>query len=441
MDKQMGSRYINSKNEYVTGRETFSGIKKKKSNFDIFGSDQGDHVTLASLRKVSGEAKKNPHLHYYGYDGIDSLIYDGPDIAAIDLKVVDKDTVTVVGGYGTEYTNSFSSLTVTAHNIEIFNFTGQNDIADFSGLSYGVTAYGEGGDDTLKGTQHNDTLYGGKGNDTLFGYGGDDHIEGGDGVDTIYGGSGADLLKGGKGNDTIWGGSSGNTAESANKMHGGEGNDIIHGAAFYDTLYGPTDNIDIAYGGSGHDTIYGYDGDDILDGGTGADTIYGGTGNDIISSGSMKDQTVSDQLWGGSGADMFIIGDGSTDYTSDFVLDISAAFSDKGNSWTSILDTAGLLVSGFGGYSKLAWLGGNTVRAVASGFDTFYKMTGSRKTTFTIDADWGTTSEAVVNDFNPLEDHILIRWGIPRKVLVKTTSSHGSRVTITHSHCGTIATT
>ncbi|WP_057460923.1 discoidin domain-containing protein [Pseudovibrio sp. POLY-S9] len=394
-------REIDNKNEHVSGSVTFDKIAKRQKNFDIFGTDQNEQITLESLSKSKGEVKKNPNLHYYGYGGIDSLIYSGKETRSIDLVVLDGDTVLIEGGHQKGGDYPFGSLSVTAHDVEIFDFTKEDDTANFYGLSYGITAYGGSGNDTLIGTRdHADTLYGNGGNDTLVGYKGDDHIDGGDDADTIFGGPGADLLLGGKGNDTIWGGESGNTVDSANEMYGGKGDDIIHGAIWELTA----DNIDIAYGGEGDDEIRGYDGNDILDGGTGADIIYGGTGNDIISSGSLKDQAVSDQLWGGSGADMFIIGDGSTDYTSDFVLDISAAFPNKGNDWTSILDAAGSAVGIIPGVKIL----GTVAKAIASGFDAYYTATNSSQTTFTIDSSWGKTAEVQIKDFNPFEDHVMI---------------------------------
>ncbi|SFL19069.1 Hemolysin-type calcium-binding repeat-containing protein [Pseudovibrio ascidiaceicola] len=395
------ARSIDNKNEHVTGSVTFDKIAKRQKNFDIFGTNENEQVTLESLSKSKGEVRKNPDLDYYGYGGVDSLIYSGDETKSIDLVVLDGDTVRIEGGHQKGGDYPLGSLTVKAHNVEIFDFTNEDDKANFYGLSYGITAYGGKGNDTLKGTKdHADTLYGGGGNDELIGYYGDDHIDGGEDADRIFGGSGADLLIGGKGNDTIWGGASGDTLDSANEMHGGEGDDIIYGAVWELT----TDNIDIAYGGSGDDEIRGYDGNDILDGGTGADVIYGGTGNDIISSGSLKDQAVSDQLWGGSGADMFIIGDGSTDYTSDLVIDISAAFPDKGNDWTSILDAAGSAAGIIPGVKVL----GTVAKAIASGFDAYYTATNSSQTIFTIDASWGKTAEVQIKDFNPFEDHVMI---------------------------------
>ena len=392
-------REIESTTEHVSGNVTFTEIaKRKQKEFDILGSDDNDTVTLETLDRPSRYVKQNPNLEYFGNGGTDTLRYSGSNIASIDLQVLDGDTVLIEGGYRN---GSLHSLSVTAHNVEIFDFTNEDDTANFFDLSYGITAYGGNGNDTLIGTKdHANTLYGGSGDDFFITYNGDDYIDGGDNDDEIFSGSGADLIIGGKGNDIIWGGASGNTAAEANEMHGGEGDDIIHGAVWELT----TDNIDIAYGGEGDDEIRGYDGNDILDGGTGADVIYGGTGNDIISSGALKDQSESDQLWGGSGADMFIIGDGSTDYTSDFVLDISAAFPNKGNDWTSILDAAGSaagIIPGVKSFGKVA-------KAIASGFDAYYAVTSSSQTTFTIDSSWGKTAEVQIQDFNPFEDHVMI---------------------------------
>ncbi len=307
---------INSKNEHVTGSATFKDISKKnQKHFDIIGTDDDQQVTLDALVKANDDVKGNPNIDYFGYGGTDTLIYSG-NTKPVTLEVLDGDSVFIQGGYKKGSSKSFSSLDVTAHNVEIFDLTEDDDTADFDGLSYGVTVNAGGGDDSLKGTTY---------------------------IDTFYGEDGDDL-------------------------------------------------------------IYGYGGNDVLDGGTGADTIYGGEGNDIISSGSLKDQSESDQLWGGSGADMFVIGDGSTDYTSDFTLDISAAFPDDNSDWTTILNAAGSAVSLIPGL-KVA---GTAAKVVAYGLEAYYAATTSSQTTFTIDADWGETAEAQVKDFNPFEDHILI---------------------------------
>lgn len=159
-----------------------------------------------------------------------------------------------------------------------------------------------------------------------------------------YGGDGADLLKGTAG---------------ANSLYGGEGNDVLGGSvAIFDTDTtgtgtaddpithkgtAPPSGNDILEGGSGVDSIHGFDGDDVIDGGQGNDGgvmlgsgglyfkagLYGGDGNDVIYGGGGNDEIYGglgqDELYGGKGADKFIfasaaeIGKGSSsDYIGDF---------------------------------------------------------------------------------------------------------------------------
>lgn len=72
-------------------------------------------------------------------------------------------------------------------------------------------AFGEAGNDSIRGSSGADTLYGGSVNDT---------IDGGQGDDIIYGGTGRNVLMGGIGNDTIH-------AEGQDTVSGGPGTDTF----------------------------------------------------------------------------------------------------------------------------------------------------------------------------------------------------------------------
>ena len=98
---------------------------------------------------------------------------------------------------------------------------------------------GNGGDNTLTGTDFDDNIYGRAGNDTLNGLDGADYILGEGGMDIIDGGSGRDNLHGGRQDDQV---------------SGGAGNDFISGGHGDDRLEGGLDN-DSLLGGSGNDTF------------------------------------------------------------------------------------------------------------------------------------------------------------------------------------------
>lgn len=140
-------------------------------------------------------------------------------------------------------------------------------------------AYGDGGENTLRGGSGNDRLFAGPDfGDLLYGDGGDDDLRGSYGPDSIDAGAGNDYVFAAQGDDTVTGGSGEDT------LHGSTGNDVL-------------------FGGEGNDTLYGYEGHDALFGG-------------------VRDK---DELFGGDGKDRFLLhsdqnGDpGTLDFPQDFV--------------------------------------------------------------------------------------------------------------------------
>ncbi len=70
----------------------------------------------------------------------------------------------------------------------------------------GITTYGTGNSNTIRGTAEEDFLIGKDGDDEISGGDNNDGLHGGEGNDTLSGGKGNDTLVGGKGNDTLSGG-------------------------------------------------------------------------------------------------------------------------------------------------------------------------------------------------------------------------------------------
>ncbi|MDJ0552974.1 MAG: glycerophosphodiester phosphodiesterase family protein [Microcoleaceae cyanobacterium MO_207.B10] len=92
----------------------------------------------------------------------------------------------------------------------------------------------------------------------------------------LRGGTGDDTIVGFNGDDTLVG----NFGDDS--IIGSRGNDILRGQNGDDTLQGR----------QGNDRLLGGDGDDVLNGGQGRDRIYGGAGNDTITGGASIDRFI-----------------------------------------------------------------------------------------------------------------------------------------------------
>jgi len=122
----------------------------------------------------------------------------------------------------------------------VATYIGDGGANTLTGTEVDDLLQGLGGDDILNGKGGADTLEGD--NDTLTESGGDDILDGGDGDDSLVGGSGNDTLTGGGGNDIF---------------KGGNGNDVFLSAGLDQGSY-------TVNGGSGNDTILGSAGDDVI---------------------------------------------------------------------------------------------------------------------------------------------------------------------------------
>lgn len=176
----------------------------------------------------------------------------------------------------------------------IENAKGGSGADEMYGNIYGNVLYGNGGNDTLRGSawsqrdsDGSDTMYGGTGNDFMGGHNGNDLMYGDDGVDSVIGDSGHDIVSGGAGNDWVVGDYTDGT---------GNGNDSVYGNAGNDTLEG----------GTGNDYLSGWTESDYLIGGEGNDSVYGGDGNDTIVDQDLLFSTNDDYYDGGDGIDTLV---------------------------------------------------------------------------------------------------------------------------------------
>jgi len=151
-------------------------------------------------------------------------------------------------------------------------------IAEPQDAAPGEVIAGDGGDNTLIGTERDDTMDGLAGDDRLVGLAGNDLMTGDTGADTLLGGYEVDVISGGEGDDRI---------------KGGRGNDFL-------------------FGDDNDDTLIGGQGDDVISAGTGADYLRGDEGDDVLYALDVGSQGAPDTLFGGEGNDRLIGDDGDT---------------------------------------------------------------------------------------------------------------------------------
>jgi Ca2+-binding RTX toxin-like protein len=101
-----------------------------------------------------------------------------------------------------ENLEGFEEQSYALSSVTSIQFVGGNgDDLFVNSSAIATVAWGNSGNDTLRGGLGNDRIFGGAGNDALYGDSGDDELRGEDGDDTLSGENGVDLLIGSIGND------------------------------------------------------------------------------------------------------------------------------------------------------------------------------------------------------------------------------------------------
>jgi Ca2+-binding RTX toxin-like protein len=395
-----------------------------------------------------------------GGAGADSL--SGGD--GNDLLYIDNSDVHVDAGDGFDYVYADADTTqdglhfvVANTNVEFVYGGMGNDVFDASGVTpeasgYGVTLWGNWGDDTLIGSAGSDIINGGDGFDIAVSSGhrddytfaleqttsdgtidvtnkatgavdwvtgiekmqfadaavsvstggqGDDTITGGSGDDYIVGLSGNDILSGGDGNDILDGGA------GRNELHGGDGNDTLIGGSDYDWIEGGNGN-DTFIGTGGFMVMFGGDGDDHMIGSIDNSNYFdGGAGNDVMIGGNTTDY-MADM----TGGDDTMHAGGGDDVLDDF-YGVSHLYGEDGNDFISAAGGSGVLDGGAGN-DTLTSANGNYMLIGGAGDDSF-EFAGIGTTTFTggQGADTftyrvGADSHVTVTDFEVGVDHIFL---------------------------------
>ncbi|RYY25477.1 MAG: tandem-95 repeat protein [Sphingomonadales bacterium] len=179
---------------------------------------------------------------------------------------------------------------------------GDNDITSGAGADT-ITA-GSGNDDIHAGEGHN-VIDAGNGRNTVTAGAGNDQITTGSGNDAIYAGEGHNIVNAGNGNNAVYTGSGNDqitTGSGNDAIYAGEGNNIINAGDGVNLIYSGSGNDRITTG-DGTDLVYTGNGDDIVDLGGGSDVVYLDGGNDTYIYNMTDNRGDIDIAWGGSGTD------------------------------------------------------------------------------------------------------------------------------------------
>ena len=180
-----------------------AGDKFKNIEF-LKGSSHNDTITY----RHQDDSKLPGLIGFYLLGGDD--IFTGSDVREEVFSGTGDDTIRTHGGNDTVNIEGGDNLVYLGDGIDEVIVQDEKSSTDDV-----LTAYGEAGDDTLRGGNKTiDKLYGGAGNDSLHGLKNNDVLHGGDGDDRIFNDGGDDVVDGGAGTDTI---------------HLGSGKDIITG--------------------------------------------------------------------------------------------------------------------------------------------------------------------------------------------------------------------
>ncbi len=260
-------------------------------NETITGMDNGDIVHGLGGADVINTAAGNDDIYIGGNEAAGDSINGGTGSDDLWLS-----------------SNAFLDFTTTITNMERVVFNGFTITANtgtgfnLSGMTISGTSllYGQGGSETITGTESNDDFYGGLGADILNGGGANDDffVAGAEALGDIYdGGAGTDYVR--MTADTTF-----NAANSFTSI-----NAIVNGGFSMNLAAGETINFSgmnrsgagFAVGTASNETYIGFENADAVRGMSGADTISTGNGNDsIYVSGT---DSLGDILDGGAGTD------------------------------------------------------------------------------------------------------------------------------------------
>ncbi len=284
--------------------------------------------------------------------GVDTIRFDGPNAATIDLRAATLEYEIGGGGFMSWVSGVHAGLTI-ANGVEIEN------------------AVSGAGQDSLTGNDLANELRSGGGNDTLDGGSGDDRLNGGAGGDLIEGGAGYDyaFYDGSDAGVTVNLVTNGNTGGFAE----GDvlsGIEALGGSALDDHLTGDAADNGI-WGYAGNDSLFGGAGNDRLSGGIGEDFLDGGDGLDFADYSSSAESVYVNLSFGAGLADVGRSGDAAGDTLTSIEGVIGTAHNDI------LGGTAGVNYLWGGGGRDWIYAGqGNDIVAGNGGTDIFVFRNG-----------------------------------------------------------------
>lgn len=357
----IGTDYVygGNGNDTINGDVGTDRLYGGAGNDIINGGDDGDYIYGEDGADIINGGNGNDDFWVTGTEAYGDQYDGGADYDEIQFLA-----------------NSYFNLSTTFINMERIDMNTFDAIAELnSGLNFTgmvVTArgniLGQGGNETITGSDSGDLIYGLAGNDTLNGGIGSDYIEGGDGDDTInggldndtiYGNIGADILNGDDGDDNFY---VSGTDGIGDQYDGGAGNDdfYLETDIFLSLTTTFTNMERVLFGGtpftitavlgsgfnltgmtaSGTSNLYGQSGDENISGTESGDQIYGGEGADILNGNGGGDnfyisgtESLGDQYNGGTG--------------TDYIRLVADSYFNSGNSFT---DMELFVFNGFNAY-------------------------------------------------------------------------------------------
>ncbi len=297
-----------------TGTGDFDGTGNASAN--ILRGNSGNNAFYGAAGKdtLYGEAGNDELFGGASNDRLDGGTGNDTmdDGAGNDIYVIDSANDVVVEAEKAGTDTLWSSLL----SIDLADFA---NVENITLIETAYRAFGDDGNNVLRGNEGNNQLFGGAGKDRLFG---------GAGADNLYGGAGNDYLHAGPAGDTfeqMYGGAGRDTYIISSSTHRvaeneGDGYDVIRASVTYnlswvsgtgtqrverlvltgrDAIDGIGSSADdmingnraenVLYGSGGDDSLYGASGADTLSGGAGDDRMFGGSGNDLYYVGSADD--------------------------------------------------------------------------------------------------------------------------------------------------------